>query len=438
MLEYGIIQTRGFADVVEDGRVTGFSLLLRMPNYRGAWGSLVDGIDVTVDGHQFPRQSVRWTLRGRTYTLDELQRSTGVHWDLDAPATVTVPLDGGLATGVHDVEVTVLLRSPYIPAFALPLRFTDRRRCTIVPRGTGDDAGFRYGVSIYSLTGDINTLMTLEDALADTADMGATGFELLTQGIPGYPEPSTAWIDEWHRLCETYRLVPTNISSWVDNQMWLDRDLTVEEAAEQLARDLRLAHRLGFGYLRPKFGVTSPQLDPHPTWRETVLRNLDLAAELDVVINPEIHSPTPIQHPVTQNYVRFIEETGTEHFKLLIDTGIFQTELVRDTPPGFDEDEVPEFLRPLRVPMSDLAEVLPHVGFIQSKFFEIDDQLHDLHVPWADILRTLHDGGWTGWLSSEYEGRREPYRGREQLRRHHALLRTLAAELAPTAAGAAR
>jgi len=169
-----------------------------------------------------------------------------------------------------------------------------------------------------------------------------------------------------------------------------------------------------------------------------VLRNLDLAAELDVVINPEIHSPTPIKHPVTQNYIEFIEKTGTQHFKLLIDTGIFQTELVTDNHPGFDEDEVPEFLRPLRVPMSDLAEVLPHVGFIQSKFFEIDDQLHDLHVPWADILRTLHDGGWTGWLSSEYEGRREPYRGREQLRRHHALLRTLAAELAPTAAGAAR
>jgi sugar phosphate isomerase/epimerase len=438
MLEYGIIQTRGFTNVVEDGRVTGFSVLLRMPNYRGAWGSLLDGAEVTVDGQAFPREATRWTLGGRTYTLAELQASSGVHWDLDQPATITVSLEGGLSAGVHDVAVTVLLRSPYIPAFVLPLRFADRRELTIVPTELGNEAGFRYGVSIYSLTGDINTLMTLEDAMADTADLGATGIELLTQGIPGYPEPSAAWIDEWFRLCETYRLVPTNISSWIDNQMWLDRDLTVDEAAAQLARDLRLAHRLGFGYLRPKFGVTSPQLDPHPTWRETVLRNLDLAAELDVVINPEIHSPTPIQHPVTQNYVRFIEETGTEHFKLLIDTGIFQTELVTDSHPGLPEDEVPEFLRPLRVPMSDLAEVLPYVGFIQSKFFEIDDQLHDLHVPWADILRTLHDGGWTGWLSSEYEGRREPYRGREQLRRHHALLRTLAAELSPATADALR
>ena len=129
--------------------------------------------------------------------------------------------------------------------------------------------------------------------------------------IPGYPEPSAAWIDEWQRRLAHYRLTPTNICSWVDNQMWPDRDLTEEEAAAQLARDVRLAHRLGFGFIRPKFGVISPELDPHPTWEETVLRTLDLAAELDVVICPEIHSPTPIKHPVTQNYIEFIERTGT-------------------------------------------------------------------------------------------------------------------------------
>jgi hypothetical protein len=33
--------------------------------------------------------------------------------------------------------------------------------------------------------------------------------------------------------------------------------------------------------------------------------------------------------------------------------------------------------------MADLAEILPHVHFIQAKFFEIDDDLHDLHVPGA-------------------------------------------------------
>ncbi|CAL9387160.1 hypothetical protein SUDANB145_01192 [Streptomyces sp. enrichment culture] len=83
--------------------------------------------------------------------------------------------------------------------------------------------------------------------------------------------------------------------------------------------------------------------------------------------------------------------------------------------------------------MSDLADVLPHVHFIQAKFFEIDDRLTDLHIPWPKIIATLRTAGWQGWLSSEYEGRREPYRGREQVRRQHALLRALSQGAAPGA-----
>jgi sugar phosphate isomerase/epimerase len=271
--------------------------------------------------------------------------------------------------------------------------------------------------------------MTLEDVLADVADLGATGLEILGEGnIPNYPEPPSAWIDAWHGLLEKYGLAATNFGSWVDTTRWPDRDLTVEEGAEQLQLDLRLAHRLGFTSVRPKFGVTTWELDPHPIWEGVVERSLDLAAELDVVIIPEIHAPTPIKHPVTQGYIDFIEKTGTEHFKLLIDTGIFQTAPVLENAEGLgtdDEDEIPPPLRALAVPMADLAEVLPHTHFIQAKFFEIDDDLNDLHVPWADIVATLQENGWTGWLSSEYEGRREPYRGSDQVRRQHALLRSL-------------
>jgi sugar phosphate isomerase/epimerase len=211
--------------------------------------------------------------------------------------------------------------------------------------------------------------------------------------------------------------------------MWHDRDLTATEAQEQIELDLRLASALGFTSIRPKFGVTSAELDPHPIWAEAVERSLDLATELDIVICPEIHSPTPIKHPVTQGYLEFIQRTGTEHFKLLIDTGIFQTAPMDEGHEGIEvkKGKRPAFLEPLAVPVSDLAEVSEHVHFIQAKFFEIDDTLVDLHIPWPDIMRVLRETGWSGWLSSEYEGRREPYRGRDQVRRQHALLRTLEA-----------
>jgi sugar phosphate isomerase/epimerase len=427
VLEFPVLQGQGFRNVVEDGRVTGFSFRLRNPNYRGVPASMLDGIDVVVDGERVPDHVPLWTLQGRTLTLEELRASTDVRWQLDEPATITVPRPGGLTVGVHSLELTIHLRRSYFPPLVARSEFTVTGSGVIVP--PVPEGGIRYGVSTYSYTGDIYTSMTLEDVFAEIADLGATGIEILGEGnVPGYPSPDAAWVDTWHGLLERYGLTATNFGSWVDTTRWADRDLTAEEGAEQLQRDLRLAHRLGFTSVRPKFGVTSWDLDPHPIWQETVERSLDLAAELDVVICPEIHAPTPIEHPVTQGYVDLIEKTGSAHFKLLIDTGIFQTAAVLENAESLgsdDEDDVPPPLRPLRVPMADLAEVLPHTHFIQAKFFEVDDDLHDLHVPWAEIVPTLEDAGWSGWLSSEYEGRREPGRGRDQVRRQHALIRSL-------------
>lgn len=429
MLERSVIQQRGFRNVTDGGKVTGFQLRLRNPNYRGAAGSLLDGVEVVVDGEKWDAEVPGWTLQGRTFTIDELRSSTDVRWQLDELATITVPKPGGLTAGVHQVEVAVFLRRPYFPPAVSRSVFRASSKGTIVP---SSEAGpLRYGVSLYSYSGDMYTSMTLEDAMADIADMGATGIEILGEGnIPGYPAPSPEWVNSWHALLEKYSLTATNYGSWIDTAMWRDRDLTAEEGAAQLQLDLRLAARLGFTSVRPKFGVTSFELEPHPIWQETVERSLDLAQELDIVICPEIHAPTPIKDPVTQGYLDFIERTGSGHFKLLIDTGIFQTAAVDEPHEGVElgkDEKRPPFLEPLAVPASDLAEIIDHVYFIQTKFFEVDDNLADLHVPWSEIMSVLTQTGWAGWLSSEYEGRRKPYRGRDQVRRQHALLHSLAA-----------
>jgi sugar phosphate isomerase/epimerase len=285
----------------------------------------------------------------------------------------------------------------------------------------------KYGVSLYSYTGDMYTLLTLDDAMAEIADLGATGIEILGEGnIPGYPTPTPQWIDEWHAGLERHGLTATNYGSWIDSRMWGHRDLTVDEGASMLGRDLELAATLGFTTLRPKIGVVSMDLRPHPIWEEVVERTLDRAAELDVVICPEIHAPTPIKHEVVDDYLAFIERTGTDHFRLLIDTGIFQRAATQVHHEGLSEQAQEEgWRRPLAVPMSDLVAVLPYVAFIQAKFFTITDDLTDPQIPWAEIVDTLVEHGYTGYLSSEYEGERTPYRSVEQVRRQHALLRCI-------------
>lgn len=290
---------------------------------------------------------------------------------------------------------------------------------------------FKYGVSLYSYTDDLGTVMTLEDAFGHIADAHATGIELLGEAnLPDYPEVSTAWLDRWYGLLDTHKLEPTNFACWIDTEASRSRELTAEEAAAQLRQDLDLAKRLGFRFVRPKFGVIDDELTPHPVWEEAVERSLDLAAKHDIVIIPEIHAPTPIRHPVVEAYVDFIQRTGTKHFGLLIDTGIFQ-----DRPLPFWQHETPEmregamsFLNGIKVPVEQLAEVIDFVPFIQAKFHHIDETLHDHNIPWERIVPMLKSLGYSGYLSSEYEGARDPWVAVEQVRRQHALIRKLERE----------
>ena len=132
VLERELIQSRGFRNVHEGTETVGFEIALRMPNYRGVWASLIDGVAVTVDGQAWSREVPRWTLQGRTFSIQELRQSTDVRWQLDEVATVMVPLAGGLAAGVHDVRVDIALHAPYIPAEFQPSIFTSQRKVTVL------------------------------------------------------------------------------------------------------------------------------------------------------------------------------------------------------------------------------------------------------------------------------------------------------------------
>jgi sugar phosphate isomerase/epimerase len=428
LLERDLIQSSGFRNVREGGRITGFQFRLRMPSYRGMAASLIDGVAVRVGNLvDVPADVPRWTFGGRQYSLQELWNSDGVRWPLEEAALVTVPFDGGLPQGVHELSIELRLRMSYIPLEHQPSTYRVSRAVTLAPEG--GEGTFRYGVSLYSYMDDFGTVMDLETALASVADVGATGVEILGEAhVPHYSEPSTTWTDNWFALLEKYSLEPTNYGSWIDTRLHPGRSMTVTEGAAALQRDLRLAHRLGFSFVRPKIGVVSSDLVPDPIWTESVERSLDLAHELGVIICPEIHSPTPIKHPVVDDYIALIERTGTKNFGLLIDTGIFQD---RPIPlrQGETRETRPAFLDGIGVDPADFAQIAQYVVFIQAKFHDINEQLEDQQIPWLPVLKALKDAGYTGYLSSEYEGERTPWRAIEQVRRQHALIRRIAGQL---------
>jgi hypothetical protein len=95
--------------------LTGWSLGMRLPYYRGQILSAVEDIALTVDGHKVPREQLRFTVRGNTYTLDELETEYVQRWEFGEVAQVSVQQPGGLAAGPHSLSASVQLRISYLP-----------------------------------------------------------------------------------------------------------------------------------------------------------------------------------------------------------------------------------------------------------------------------------------------------------------------------------
>jgi sugar phosphate isomerase/epimerase len=305
---------------------------------------------------------------------------------------------------------------------------------------TTQPGGVTFGVSLYSYGGDYLVTMTLEDCLADIADTGATDVEILADThIEGYPTPSSEWVVRWHGLVERYGLRPTCYSSWLDTRLRKDRGLTRDEGVAILERDLELAHRLGFSLVRPKLGVVSLDLVPDPIWRETVEGVLPKAEEYGIRIVPEIHAPTPLKSKIVDDYLDLARQS--EHFGLLIDTGIFQNAergrvhsdsvyIFGNPDPELAAQVAREMSKPMNEDPADLVDLMPYIFHVHAKFWDMADDLTDPHIPYDAIVQTLVENGYSGSLSSEYEGPRDLYLASDMVRRQQAMLRGLVTQRA--------
>jgi hypothetical protein len=109
------LPNRGFKNVSQNGRITGFQVTVKSGYYRGVSLTLIEGFEVTVDGETFARDQIRATFGGRSYTLDQLETASNGRWPWMEPAILTINKPGGLKPGLHDVQVTAKLRISYMP-----------------------------------------------------------------------------------------------------------------------------------------------------------------------------------------------------------------------------------------------------------------------------------------------------------------------------------
>lgn len=104
--------------IVEDSlesNENGFTFYGRLPYYRGLGLSMVEDIAVTADGEAVAREDVRFHVRGKTYTLDQMETVYDDRWNFGEKAKIIALKQGGLKPGKHNIEFAVRMWVSYLP-----------------------------------------------------------------------------------------------------------------------------------------------------------------------------------------------------------------------------------------------------------------------------------------------------------------------------------
>lgn len=326
----------------------------------------------------------------------------------------------------------------------------------------------KRGVSLYSYQEEAFTgRLTLEQCIAEAARIGAYGIEVIPeQSFNSFPHLSDAELDQWHGWMATYGTVPAAYDLFFDRKRYPGRLLTKEEGVESVVRDIKLAAKLGCPVIRVI--INTPP--------EVVEAAAPYALEHGVKLALEIHSPMRYDHRWVLEHLEVIRRVDNGYLGLLPDMGTFVDRLPRVISQRALRDgatpELVSYIEKVYAQHPDdmgtlapeiawrggnltdvrlandaawynyidprvLLEYMPYIFHIQAKFYEMTDEGVEYSIPYDKIIDVLVEGGYDGYLSSEYEGNRHiqdafVVDSVDQVARQHAMFTRLLGE-APVA-----
>ncbi|WP_298289071.1 DUF6379 domain-containing protein [Novosphingobium sp.] len=93
----------------------GFAFETKLGYYRGLRLSMVEELNVGIDGELFARDAIRFDEGAGPLTLDEMETTYDRRWAFGAPATIYVNCPGGFPKGDHTLSLQQKLRISYMP-----------------------------------------------------------------------------------------------------------------------------------------------------------------------------------------------------------------------------------------------------------------------------------------------------------------------------------
>lgn len=323
----------------------------------------------------------------------------------------------------------------------------------------------KRGVSLYSYQNEtFQGKMTLEDCIRTSAELGANGIEIIgEQTFWGWPEVGVddARMAEWHALIEKYDCVPVSHDFMLDYKRYKGRIMPHDEQVASVRKDIDFGAMLGMTFIRALVSI-----DP-----QVLVDAAPYAEEKGIKILIEVHAPLHFDHPWIIRHAEAFEKSGSDALGFLPDMGMF----LHAYPPVFKE----KFLR-LGVPQNiadyivkayedrvlseyvilnvqqmggtgpalAMAEVMrhnaayepkrmldfmPRIHNIHGKFYQMNEDYVEPSIPYDKIVNVLKQGGYDGYICSEYEGNRwiedaEEPDSVEQVRRQQVMLARLLGE----------
>nr|WP_062343737.1 TIM barrel protein [Novosphingobium sp. CCH12-A3] len=323
----------------------------------------------------------------------------------------------------------------------------------------------KRGVSLYSYQNEtFQGKMTLEDCIRTSAELGAKGIEVIgEQSFWGWPEygVAEAEIENWHRMIAQYDCTAVCHDFMLDYKRYKGRLMPLEEQVASVRKDIDFGARLGAKYIRALVSIAP----------EVLVAAAPYAEEKGIKILIEVHAPLHFDHPWIIRHAEAFEKSGSDALGFLPDMGMF----LHAFPPVFTErfmrlgvpkniadyivkayeDRVLSEYVILNVqemggtgPAIAMAETMrhnaayepkrmldymPRIHNIHGKFYQMNEDYVEPSIPYDKIVEVLNQGGYDGYICSEYEGNRwiedaqEPD-SVEQVRRQQVMLARLLGE----------
>jgi xylose isomerase-like TIM barrel protein len=333
----------------------------------------------------------------------------------------------------------------------------------------------KLSTTLFALTNEwLSRRYTFEQLVGRTAELGlGPGLEVVGfQSIRGYPRISREFEQTFKRLIDEHGLEPSALGANIDLARRADRLMTRDEVVETLEAQVEAARVLGFPVVRAQ------KLDDD-LYEWAAAR----AEQAGVKLGIEIHAPLFVDHPMVLGLREIFDRIDSPALGFIPDWSATMTALPAGQLRAFEHNGLTraqtDFLRELwerggppnelfeefaerargegatpaavgqvRIIFSMFArndpkrwlEIMPRVINVHAKFYELEEDGTDASVPHAELVSVLKEGGYDGFVSSEWEAHAwadlDDADGFEMVRRHQELYRRLLAQNEPVAVAA--